>query len=227
MQRIIQINIAGRVIPIEENAYQLLKDYINSIDRQFANEDGKEDIIQDIENRIAELFNIRLQNGSPAIDNTDVQKVIETLGAASDLHDGSAKSSSQSSSAGPNANRQQQYQQYQQYQNNNRRLYRNPYDKVLGGVCSGLASYFDVDPVVVRLIFALLAFGVGVGFLAYIIAWIVIPVARTPEELSNMRGGEPMDFHTMTQNMGEELQDLKKRAEQMSKELKEFFSKKK
>ena len=227
MQRIIQINIAGRVIPIEDNAYELLKDYINSLERHFASEDGGEDIIQDSENRIAELFSIRLQSGAPSIENADVQKVIETLGAASDLHDGSSKASSQQTYTSTSANRQQQYQQYQQYQSNHRRLYRNPYDKVVGGVCSGLASYFDVDPSVVRLIFALLAFGMGVGFLAYLIAWIVVPVARTPEELKNMSGGEPMDIHTMTQNMGEELQDLKKRAEQMSKELRDFFSNKK
>ncbi len=230
MQRIIQINIAGRIIPIEENAYQILKDYINSLERQFLREDGQEEIIQDIENRIAELFNIRLQSGAPAIDKTDVQKVIETLGSASDLHDGtsSSKSNTQQGAGSSYQTGQQQYQQWQQYQQNKgRRLYRNPYDKILGGVCSGLAAYFDVDPAVVRLIFALLAFGMGVGFLAYIIAWIVVPVARTPEELNNMTGGTPMDFHTMTKNMGDELQDLKKRGEQMSKELKDFFSKKK
>jgi len=230
MQRIIQINIAGRVIPIEENAYQLIKDYLNTLERQFASEDGQEEIIQDIENRIAELFSIRLQSGAPAIDKTDVEKVIATLGNPSDLHDshGSAKSSASSNTNNNSQSSEQQYAQWQQYQQTKgRRLYRNPYDKILGGVCSGLAAYFDVDPAVVRLIFALLAFGLGVGFLAYIIAWIVIPVARTPEELNNMSGGTPMDFHTMTQNMGDELQDLKKRAEQMSKELKDFFSKKK
>lgn len=226
MQRIIQITIAGRLIPIEEDAYQLLKDYINSLEKQFAGEDGKEDILQDIEYRIAELFGIRLQSGAHAIERNDVSKVIETLGAANELHDGEPKTANSSPYNKETQNKQYQYHQYHQ-QYKGRRLYRNPYDKVLGGVCSGLASYFDVDPVVVRLIFALLAFGVGVGFLAYIIAWIVIPVARTPEELNNMNGGEPMDIHTMSQNMGEELQDLKRRAEQMSRELKEFFSKKK
>jgi hypothetical protein len=64
----------------------------------------------------------------------------------------------------------------------------------------------------------------GVGFLAYIIAWAIIPQARTVEELNY---GTPMSFHDVTQNVGEELQDLKKRGEQMSRELKDFFSKKK
>src|ERR1043165_2140514 len=87
MQRIIQINIAGRVTPIEEDAYQLLKDYITSLERQFRGEDGME-IIEDIENRIAELFATRLQSGAHAIDCADVRKVVETLGSAADLNDG-------------------------------------------------------------------------------------------------------------------------------------------
>src|SRR5277367_5335594 len=96
MQRIIQINIAGRVLPIEEDAYIILKEYITSLQRQFSGSDGKE-IIEDIENRIAELFSIRLQGGSAAIDRADVQKVIDTLGAAADLHDGPRTGNTQGS----------------------------------------------------------------------------------------------------------------------------------
>ena len=77
MQRIIQINIVGRVVPIEEDAYQVLKNYIASLERQFSREQGKDDIIQDIEARIAELFFIRLNAGAPAIDKADINKVIE------------------------------------------------------------------------------------------------------------------------------------------------------
>ncbi|MBA3828208.1 MAG: PspC domain-containing protein [Taibaiella sp.] len=229
MQRIIQINIAGRVIPIEEDAYIILKDYINSLERQFSNEDGQEEIIQDIEYRISELFSIRLQGGSPAIDRADVQKVTETLGAASELNDNTTGNTGKRANLPvPYVPPQARPRQYQQgYNTEKRRLYRNPQDKILGGVCSGMASYFDIDPTVVRLIFALMIFGVGIGFIAYIIAWAVVPVARTPEELSAMHGGTPMDFHSITSNVGEELKDVKKRAEEMSKELKDFFSNKK
>jgi phage shock protein C len=89
MQRIIQITIASRLIPIEEDAYLILRDYISSLERHFSGEDGKEEIIQDIELRIAELFNIRLQSGAHAIDKSDVVKLIDTLGPASALNDGS------------------------------------------------------------------------------------------------------------------------------------------
>jgi phage shock protein C len=221
MQRIIQITIAGRLIPIEEDAYQILKDYISSLERHFSGEDGKEEIIQDIELRIAELFNIRLQSGAHVIDKGDVVKLIETLGPASALNDGNdATGKPASHFPGPyTAPRQENY--------SSRRIFRNPNDKIIGGVCSGLANYFDVDPVIIRLVFAVMFFTAGIGLLAYIIAWIVIPVAKTPEDLQYMSGGSPMDFHTMTKNMGQELQDLKKRGEEMSRELRDFFSKKK
>ncbi len=227
MQRIIQINIVGRVLPIEEDAYMILKDYISSLERHFSGEEGREEIITDIEARIAELFFARLSAGTPSIDKSDVLKVIETLGPASALNDG------RDASGNPASHFPAPYKQQSQSGNNNnqqqyssRRLYRNPNDKLIGGVCSGVANYFDIDPVIVRLVFAVLFLTAGIGLLAYIIAWIIIPVARTPYDMQYM-SGTPMNFHTMAQNMGGELQDLKKRGEQMSRELKDFFSKKK
>src|SRR5690606_25986314 len=105
-----------------------------------------------------------------------------------------------------------------------RRLYRNPNDKMLGGVCSGIANYFDIDPVIVRLVFAIMFLTAGIGLLAYILTWIIVPVARTPQEMYYMSGVPPMDFQTMKKNMAGELEDLKKRGEDMSRELKDFFS---
>jgi phage shock protein PspC (stress-responsive transcriptional regulator) len=225
MQRIVQINIAGRIIPIEEDAYMMIKEYITALENQFSGEQGRDEIIQDIENRIAELFSIRLQSGSPAIDRSDVQKVVDTLGPASELQD-NGQTNTRNNNYNYNRSWQQQNQQ-NQYQYTRQRLYRNPFDKVLGGVCSGIANYFDVDPVILRLIFAVLFLTFGIGFLAYIIAWIVIPAAKTPEELRFMSGGQHMTFDDIKRNMGEEMKDLKQRGEQMSRELKDFFSKKK
>ena len=222
MQRILQINIAGRVLPIEEDAYSLLKDYITALERQFTGADGKE-IIDDIESRIAELFAIRLQSGSAAIDRADVQKVKDTLGAPADLGEGNMGA----------AVSQPKYNTYSGYNrtnyrrqapDNQDRLVRDPFNKVFGGVCSGVAHYFDIDPVIIRLIMVVLFLAFGIGFVAYIIAWIVIPAARTRQELFY---GNPMTFHDITHNVGQELDDLKKRGEQMSRDLKDFFSKKK
>jgi phage shock protein C len=229
MQRIIQINIAGRLIPIEEDAYQMLKDYITALERQFAGEEGNDEIIGDIESRIAELFNIRLEAGAHSIVRSDVQIVIDTLGPAHELTDGGTNFSGKSMV--PYVPAQKQKTDNQNYSNrrgySRDRIYRNPNDKILGGVCSGLSAYFDVDPVIIRLIFVVLFLTLGMGLVAYIIAWAVIPLARTPEELSYMTNGEPMTFHDITHNVQTELKDLKKRGEEMSRELKGFFSKKK
>ena len=221
MQRIIQINIAGQILPIEEDAYTILKEYITSLESQFAGADGKE-IIEDIENRIAELFAIRLQSGSPAIDGSDVKKVIDTLGAAADLHEDNTRQQSSFNSSytnGPDSGPQP-------YAYTHARLLRNPYDKVFGGVCSGMAIYFDIDPIIIRLVLVVLLLTMGIGFVAYLIAWAVIPLAISREELYKRNNGGPMTFHDITRNVGGELQDLKKRGEQMSRELKDFFSKK-
>jgi phage shock protein PspC (stress-responsive transcriptional regulator) len=223
MQRIIQINIAGRVIPIEEDAYSMLKAYITSLESQFTGADGKE-ILDDIENRIAELFGIRLENGSPAIDKTDVQKVIDTLGYASDINQGAGRANNQNNRQYTNTGNAQ----WTQAQRPNRvRLLRDPFDKVIGGVCSGVAHYFEIDPVIIRLVMAILFLFAGIGFLAYLIAWAVIPAATSREELYNMNNGQPVTFHDISRNLENEMQDLKKRGEQMSRELKDFFSKKK
>jgi len=211
-------------LPIEEDAYIVLKEYINTLERQFRGDDGKE-IIEDIENRIAELFSIRLQSGSPAIDRNDVQKVIDTLGTANDLRDANAGNSQGYRQYSYNAGSQQN--QGQSYQYTHDRLLRDPYDKVVGGVCSGIAHYFDIDPVIIRLVMVVMFLTFGIGFIAYLIAWAVIPVAKSREELYNMNNGNPVTFHDITRNVENELQDLKKRGEQMSRDLKDFFSKKK
>jgi phage shock protein PspC (stress-responsive transcriptional regulator) len=222
MQRIIQINIAGRVISIEENAYSLLNDYISALERQFAGEEGNDEIIQDIEYRIAELFSIAMQNGTAAINKADVQKVIDTLGPASEIGGGNPNTGSAARHLPIVYTAKQEEQDREQY--GYRRIYRDPHDKIIGGVCGGLARYFDVDPTIIRLIAVVLLLGFGIGLIAYIVAWIVIPQATTSYD---MKYGQPMDFHEMARNMQDELQDLKKRGEQMSRDLKDFFNKKK
>lgn len=219
MQRIIQITISGRVIPIEEMAYGLLDDYISSLERQFDREESKDEIIGDIENRIAELFMMKIETGGQVIDRADVQKVIDTLGNASELNE-NAQSTDSKPYTRPHRYQPPPYEQ-------TRRLYRNPNDKILGGVCSGVANYFEIDPVIVRLVFAILFLTAGIGLLAYILAWIIIPVAKTPQDMYYMTGAHPMDFETIKKNMGEELQDLKKKGEEMSRDLRDFFSNKK
>ena len=172
MKKIININFHGRVIPIEETAYDILKQYIESLRKHFANEEGRDEIINDIENRFAELFSERLQKGSTCITDDDVNAIILSMGRPEDFEEEelSAKSD-KTNSEYKQSSSQQSYTTEQPH-----RLYRSENDKILGGVCGGLAAYLRVDPAIIRIIFALITFGgFGSGFLLYIILWIAVP----------------------------------------------------
>lgn len=174
MKKVININFQGRVIPIEETAYETLKQYVESLRRYFANEEGKDEIINDIENRIAELFDEKLKKGAVCIGDEDVSVVMASMGRPEDFEQEEA-------AYNPGATANAAAGNYTQSSAPEpppapRRLYRAENDKVLGGVCAGVANYLRIDPAVVRIIFALIAFGgFGFGFLLYIILWIVLP----------------------------------------------------
>ena len=85
MKKVININFQGRVIPIEESAYDILKQYTESLNKFFATEEGKEEIINDIEGRIAELFAETLKKGTTCICDDDVNRIIESMGKPEDF----------------------------------------------------------------------------------------------------------------------------------------------
>lgn len=174
MKKIININFQGRVIPIEESAYETLKQYVDSLRQYFANEDGRDEIINDIESRIAELFSERLKRGTACITDEDINAVISSMGRPQDFEE-------QTGAPADNTNTYQANQQTNQsyssgtYTTNNAsrgRLYRNADDKIVGGVCSGLANYLGIDPVIMRVLFVIL---IGVLFWVYILLWIIVP----------------------------------------------------
>jgi len=177
MKKVININFQGRIIPIEESAYDLLKQYVESLTNFFANEEGRDEIINDIEGRIAELFGETLKKGTTCITDDDVNRVIDSMGRPADFE---AEETTIKSKLADEQQQQQgnasHEQQEQSFTNNEpKRFYRDENHKVLGGVCSGIANYFSIDPVIVRVIFLVTAFGAGFGFLAYIILWIAAP----------------------------------------------------
>ncbi len=172
MKQVININFQGRVVPIETTAFEILKDYTDSLNRHFANEEGKEEIINDIESRIGELFQERLTKGATCISDDDINAIIKSIGRPEDFE---PRDDEQPAAALTN------YQQQSGSSNTgHKRLYRNENDKVLGGVCSGLANYFNIDVVIARIIFVVLLFS-GIGFLTYIIMWIAVPSKASAE----------------------------------------------
>lgn len=181
MKQVININFHGRVVPIEQTAYDTLKNYIETLNRFFANEEGKEEIINDIESRIAELFQQRIKDGATCITEEDVNAVIKSMGTPEDFETEDLASALGANTSNENKNYEKSSEQNFTMGEKPKRLFRNENDKVLGGVCSGLANYFSVDVVLVRIIFVILAVSFGVGLIPYLILWVVVPSSATTE----------------------------------------------
>ena len=173
MNKVININFQGRILPIEEMAYETLKQYIESLRSYFANEEGRDEIINDIECRIAELCEDRLKKGTVCIAVGDIDLIIASIGRPADFEaqDGFEASTSQS---GQSSTQNTSNRSYSNNESNNtaKRLYRDEQNKVLGGVCSGIANYFGIEPLLVRILWFFL---IGINILAYLILWIAVP----------------------------------------------------
>ena len=168
------------MIPIEDSAYEQLQSYIESLRRYFAREEGRDEIINDIESRIAELMSDKVRKGSAAITDADIAEIIASMGRPEDFDAETVETAETSS--------QSSKQQYTYTEPGPRkRLYRDTNDKFLGGVCSGIAHYFNTDPTIVRILFAVIAFGGGVGILAYILLWIFLPKSDLQHGYSGKR----------------------------------------
>ena len=173
MKKVININFQGTVVPIEESSYELLQQYIESLRRYFANEEGRDEIINDIESRISELFQERLKNGSTCITDDDVNAIIKNMGRPQDFEDAEKGDQPNTSSKDSDDTKKEKGDTIfnENWNWKGKRLYRDDNHKILGGVCSGIAAYLGIDPVIVRIVFIVS----GIGFFAYILLWIFVP----------------------------------------------------
>lgn len=180
MKQVININFQGRVVPIEVSAFELLKSYTDSLARYFANEEGKDEIINDIESRIGELFQERLKKGATCITDEDVNAIIKNMGRPEEFAGDEEKVASGLGSESSSKSSSESYNTHAGT-TTQKRLYRDENNKVLGGVCGGLANYFGTDPIIIRVIFAVVALAFGTGLLAYVIMWIAVPSSASTE----------------------------------------------
>jgi phage shock protein PspC (stress-responsive transcriptional regulator) len=171
MKKVININFQGAVVPIEETSYELLKQYIESLRNYFAKEEGRDEIINDIESRISELFQERLKKGSTCITDDDVNAIIKNMGRPQDFEDEEKGEQPGNTKVGSENINDEKSENFFQHNLKGKRLYRDENNKVLGGVCSGIAAYFGIDPVIVRVLFIVS----GIGFLLYLLLWIFVP----------------------------------------------------
>lgn len=193
MNKIIQINLAGQALSIDEKAYDILRDYLRSLEKHFRNTESGDEIMADIEARMSELFLTKIKGNQSFISEQDVKDAIELMGSISDMEiDDTEEQSRSSESTGSS-----------QTQNRSKKLFRDPDDKIVGGVCAGIAAYLNVDTSIVRLVtLALILFG-GVTLVPYIILWILIPEAKTSQDRYRMHGKTP-DINDIVDNVRNE-----------------------
>jgi phage shock protein PspC (stress-responsive transcriptional regulator) len=174
MKKIININLSGRVIPIEDAAYERLQRYIESLRTYFAAEEGRDEIINDIESRIAELMNEKVKKGIAAVTEADMNDIISTMGDVEDFQESEIGDSTSTTTASGAAAEPSAFTKVTGVRPRGR-LYRAVNDRMLAGVCSGLANYFAIDPTIVRIIFVLLFFAGGSSIFIYLALWVFVP----------------------------------------------------
>lgn len=210
MNKTVTINISGIIFHIEEEAFEKLSKYLNTIKGYFSNTDGGNEIMGDIEARIAEMLQTKTSAVKQVVLMADVDSVIETMGRPEEFAGDQQQD---------NTYQQQQNHTYQANNSAKKRIFRDPDHKAVAGVCSGIAAYFDVDVVWIRLAMFLLIFFAGVSIWVYIILWIVIPEAKTTADKLAMRG-EKIDINNISKTVMDEAEQVKKRIEKYGNDFK-------
>lgn len=213
MKKNITINLCGRLFQIDEDAYEMLQHYTDSLRSHFGKQEGGDEIANDIEARIAELFDELKQKGNEAITIEHVKDIITRIGKPEQLTDDEEQEESDWKAEGQRAFEQVRSKMA------GRRLYRNPNDKMVAGVMSGIAAYTGVDVTICRLGAVLFTLCYGIGLIVYIVLAIVLPQANTPEEKLQMQGKE-----VNPQNLADAVVDDRQQPSTHSNGLREVFS---
>jgi len=200
MKKVTNATLGGIVFAVEEDAYEALSKYLKSIEVKFVNSPDYSEISADIESAIAEKFKLRKKSDKIAITKIDVDEVVREMGTADEVGEVADDQSGRDEKGSDNSTSQLNASSV------NKRLYRNTDDSIIGGVASGLAQYFDIDPVIVRVLFVVAFFFSGFGLLVYIILWLIVPAAKTTTDKYAMRG-ENMTVADITERVKKNLND--------------------
>ena len=191
MKITVSINLGGYSFNIDEDAYAELKRYLKNLELHFAGEESSSEILSDIEARMAELFRTKLTGYKQVINIDDVRQVISVLGTPEDISD-TERPTARDKFSSPGYHR----------------MYRDTDHRVIGGVCAGMAAYWDIELWLVRLIFFVLLM-MGVGILIYLILYIVLPEAKTTAEKIEMKGN-PVNIHNIKDSVKKEFDTVRK-----------------
>ena len=195
MNKTISINLGGFFFHIDEDAYQKLSRYFDAVKRSLS-PDGRDEIMKDIESRIAELFQERLQNDKQVVGLSEIEEVISIMGQPEDYKIDDEKTSYQSSSSSST-----------NFYYPSKRLYRDKENGMIGGVMAGLGHYLGVDSLWLRILMVILFFGFGTGLFVYIVLWILVPEAITTTQKLEMKG-QPITISNIEKKVKEGFDDI-------------------
>lgn len=227
MNKILNINLGGYAITIDDDAYEYLLSYLESIRKRFSESEGRDEIVHDIETRIGELISQSMGNRT-IVMLPDVEAATEVMGKPEDFggesttgstaNTGSSSGSSNNAGSGSGGRKGSAATSSIR---TGKRLFRDEEDTVAGGVCSGLSAYFGIhDPLWMRLIFVLLTFlSTGFWMLAYLLLWILVPPAKSAADRLAMRG-EPINVDNIAREIEDSFERLSTRVNDYGKEKK-------
>lgn len=200
MNKTVSIHLQGVPFIFEEQAYHCLNNYLQQLKQVLQKEEGSDEILQDIELRLVELIQLQLTPYKQVVELVVVEQIMEKLGKPEDFSDETSASSETSSVHEDPIEK---------------RLFRDGDHAMIGGVCAGVAAYFNVDVVIIRAIYIFMFLTFGIGFLLYMVLWAIIPLAKTSSDKLRMKGQ-----HVTIENMKSELEDAAKRIKKGAKDIK-------
>lgn len=201
MKKTVNANIGGRVVSLEEDAFAVLTEYLESIKRTLAENPDRDEIIKDVEAAMAEHLRATLSSYKESITVVDVETLKETMGEPAAYHEPDTDTPPDQKPM-PDASPE-------------KKVYRNPDNAMIAGVASGLAAYFGIDPVIVRLLFVLTTIFGGWGLAVYIVLWIVMPEAKTTADKLRMHG-RPVTLEKIEEYAHKAASKAREGAEQMA-----------
>ncbi len=196
MKKTLTITLNGAIFNIEEDGYGKLKIYLDSIRDYFSEHEGNQEILSDIEARAAEKFSEKISASNQVVSLADVEELIKSMGTVEDIV-GEEKSEPQDPKA-------------EKIFWKKKKLYRDGDNAVIMGVASGIANYFGIDPVFIRLAFIASLFFGGIGVLAYIILCFIVPEAKTTTEKMKMHG-QPINLSSLKEATEEKISEAKEK----------------
>lgn len=193
-----RVSIGGLAFNLDEDAYRVLDDYLKALRKHFSNSPESNEIIGDIESRLSELLQMRVNNPDGVVSMSDALDIIKIMGSPKDFEEADKEDAGENTNSVDSDSRANTSDTDSRFR---KKLFRDTDNKIIGGVCSGLGHYFRVDPIVMRLMFVgifLFLFWVGnsnpscmVVVFTYIILWIVMPAARSFTQKLSMAGADP------------------------------------